>query len=555
MTVTVQATFAATLVDEWVRGGVTDAVVAPGSRSTPLALALAGDERIRTHVFLDERSGAFFAVGLGQASARPAVVLTTSGTAAAELHPALVEADAAGIPVIACTADRPSELHRVGAPQTIEQVGLFPGVTRWSADVDGASMPPTAWRSLAARSVAEAVGRGPVHLNLAFRDPLVGAADVLPEGRSNGRPWHEVLPAPATDVEVSRLRHVADGRRGVIVAGAGCGDRDAVEALAQRLQWPLLADPRSGCRTGADVVVAAFDPILRSGRFQADVVIRLGAPPASKVLAQWLASSGAEQVLVDPVRRWLDPERTAGLVLQADPTALCWAGAEELEPSHDGEWLSSWQRAEAHAHDAIETVLASHPEATEPGVARALTDMLGPDATLFVSSSMPVRDVEWFGSRSMLCRVLSNRGTNGIDGVVSTALGVAAAEPEAPTVALIGDLAFLHDVGGLLWARRREVDCAFVVVDNDGGGIFSFLPQAASIEHDRFEQLFGTPHGIDLTALAEAHDIPVRQVDKVSDLASAMEGDGARMVHVRTDRGANVAVHREIEAAVSSRLG
>jgi 2-succinyl-5-enolpyruvyl-6-hydroxy-3-cyclohexene-1-carboxylate synthase len=363
-----------------------------------------------------------------------------------------------------------------------------------------------------------------------------------------------VLPAPATDVEVSRLQHVAGGRRGVLVAGAGCGDREAVEALSARLQWPLLADPRSGCRTGGEAVVAAFDPILRTGRFEPEVVIRLGSPPASKVLAQWLAACGAEQVLVDPVKRWPDPERTAGLVLQADPTALCWAGAEELDPSPDADWLAAWQRAEAHAHDAIETVLAAHPEITEPGVARSLTEFLGPDATLFVSSSMPIRDVEWFGSRSMLCRVLSNRGANGIDGVVSTALGVAADEPESPTVALIGDLAFLHDAGGLLWARQREVDCTLVIVDNDGGGIFSFLPQAGSLPGSRFEQLFGTPHGIDLGALASAHDIPVRTVDKASELVPALAGDGVRMVHVRTDRAANVAVHREIEEAVSSRL-
>src|SRR5688500_5550887 len=256
-----QALLAATFVDEWVRAGVRDAVVAPGSRSTPLVLALAADGRVRLHVHLDERAAGFFAVGMGLASGRPAVVVTTSGTAAVELHPAIVEASQAGVPLLACTADRPPELQHVGAPQTVDQTHLFGRAVRWFADVGPAGgMPRDAWRSLAARAVVEA-GRGPVHLNMAFCDPLVGVAGELPPGRPGGRPWHESAPSEDAGATVALPDGLA-GRRGVVVAGAGC-DAAAVLTLARTLGWPVLADPRSGCR-GADVSVAAFDGVLRS---------------------------------------------------------------------------------------------------------------------------------------------------------------------------------------------------------------------------------------------------------------------------------------------------
>ncbi|MGH9067362.1 MAG: 2-succinyl-5-enolpyruvyl-6-hydroxy-3-cyclohexene-1-carboxylic-acid synthase, partial [Acidimicrobiales bacterium] len=459
----VQATFAATLVDEWVRAGVAHAVVSPGSRSTPLALALAAaDEegRLTLHVRLDERSAGFFALGLGLATRRPAVVVTTSGTAAVELHPAVVESHQARVPLVACTADRPPELHHVGAPQTVEQAHLFAGAVRWSVEPGVArAEAATTWRSLASRMVAEAVagplGPGPVHANLTFVEPLTGSPGPLPPGRPGGRPWHRVEAAPlapASDV-VAELAGWA-GRRGLVVAGAGAGGADprAVGAMAGALGWPVLADPRSGLRLDRPGTVAAADALLRGPGWarshRPDVVLRLGAPWASKVLGAWLAGSGAEQFVVDPDGSWPDPDRTAGTVVRADPGLLCRAvarragggggggapdaRAERLGPAYGsidvsasrpdrpaglqepaanprpgrpsgavppvqaGPWLAGWIEAESTAQAALDAVLAAQPVPTEPALARALVRSLGPAATLVVASSMPVRDLEWF---------------------------------------------------------------------------------------------------------------------------------------------------------------
>lgn len=616
----VQATFAATLVDEWARGGLTHAVVAPGSRSTPLALALADAAhagRLVLHVRLDERSAGFFALGLGLATGRPAVVLTTSGTAAVELHPAVVEAHQAGVPLLACTADRPPELHHVGAPQTVEQEALFGKALRWAVapGVPEAGLAGT-WRSLAARALAEAVagpgGPGPVHVNLAFRDPLGGRPGPLPEGRPGGRPWHRVAttvppPAPAVVAEVAGWR----GRRGVVVAGAGAGDAEAVHALARALGWPVLAEPRSGARLGRAGTVAAADALLRvaawAQRHRPEVVLRLGAPWASKVLGSWLAWAGSEgeDVLVDPRWGWVDPDRRASLVVVADPSELCRAVVGALEggpagPGADGlsgpapadglsgpaprpadgagGWWEGWVEAEASAQAAIEGVLARHPEPTEPGVARHLLAWLPEESTLAVASSMPVRDLEWFGAaRSRPPRVVANRGANGIDGMVSTVLGLAAgAGPQAasragepsretegtghagPVVGLLGDLAFLHDAGALVGAAAGGLAATLVVVDNGGGGIFSFLGQAQELAKDRFEQLFGTPQDADVAEVARAYGTEVTEVARAADLVPAVEEAAAsgtvRVVRVRTNRDANVAVHAEIEASVAAAI-
>ncbi|MEA3077251.1 MAG: 2-succinyl-5-enolpyruvyl-6-hydroxy-3-cyclohexene-carboxylate synthase [Actinomycetota bacterium] len=561
---TLQAAFAATLVDEWWRAGVRDAVVSPGSRSTPLALALAAMQpRMRVHVVLDERSAGFYAIGLALASNRPSVVLTTSGTAAAELHAAVVEAHQARVPMLVCTADRPPDLHHVGAPQTIVQSGLYGGAVRWAAEpgvVEG--IPVSGWRSLASRAFAEATanvsGPGPVHLNLAFRDPLVAALDesLVPHGRDDGRPWHRAERAPG--VVRRDLAAELNGRRGVIVAGRRCG-RTTLGFLAEALQWPVLADARSLMR-GTPNAVAAFDEVLRATSFPVETVLRIGEAPASKVLSEWLASvDGAEQIVVDPYGRWPDPERRADLVVHADPTSFCAELMDAVHPAPDG-WLDGWLSAESVAQRAIDSVLAAHAEPTEPGIARALTSpALDPDVSLFVSSSMPIRDVEWYGHPSSPHRVHASRGANGIDGVVSTTLGLAAgAGPGAPVVGLLGDLAFLHDAGGLLGATERKLRCVLVVVDNGGGGIFSFLPQASALGHERFEQLFGTPQSTDLAGLAAAHGIATTRVEAMADLLPAVDAGlragGVHVLVVRTQREANVAVHEEMHAAVGRAL-
>jgi 2-succinyl-5-enolpyruvyl-6-hydroxy-3-cyclohexene-1-carboxylate synthase len=555
------ATFCTTLVDEWVRGGVTDAVVCPGSRSTPMALALAADGRVRVHVHHDERSGAFVALGLGRATGRPAVVLTTSGTAAAELHPALVEADLDRVPLLAVTADRPPELHDVGAPQTVDQAHLYGRSVRWFSDPG----PPDAvaagtWRSLAARSVLEATSSpaGPVHLNLGFREPLVGSPSAVPPGRPDGAPWHGALQSPlgVDDASVEAVVALLAARpertcRGVLVAGGGVQDPDGVLMLAEALGWPVLADPRSGCRTGHSSAVAHADALLRvDGPLRAaDVVVRLGSVPASKVQAQWLRDLTGVQVLVDRDGTWLDPDRTASLVVAAEPGALCRALAGRL-PSADAAWLQGWRTADDAVEDALAGSLDGAVQWSEPGVARAVTRAVPDGGAIVVSSSMPVRDVEWFAGSLSDRTVHVNRGANGIDGVVSTAVGVALAGQ--PTALLIGDVALLHDTNGLLGLVRRDVTLCIVVVDNDGGGIFSFLPQASALADDRFEALFGTPHGVDLEALAHVHGLAVLSAASPEELeavvAKALTAPGASLVRIATDRVANVAQHEAVHA-------
>jgi 2-succinyl-5-enolpyruvyl-6-hydroxy-3-cyclohexene-1-carboxylate synthase len=553
------ATFAATLVDEWIRSGVTDAVVCPGSRSTPMALALASHPGVRVHVHPDERSAAFTALGLGRATGRPAPVVTTSGTAAAELHAAVIEADLDRVPLLAVTADRPPELRQVGAPQAIDQVHLFGRSVRWFADPG----PPEAeavasWRSIGSRAVLEAVGSppGPVHLNLAFREPLLGAAPVVVPGRAAGRPWHSRSVAGSAVAEHQVAEVIEElarrGTRGVIVAGGGVTDPDGVLALAGEVGWPVLADPRSGCRRAVPAAVAHADAIIRADTAlrHADVVLRLGSLPASKVLTRWLDDLDVAQVLVDVDATWLDPGRTASVLVRAEPGALCRALVGRLAAA-DPRWLAAWRVAD----DAVEQVVASRLDGprvpTEPGTARAVVAALPEEAALVVSSSMPVRDVEWWTGPIDGCCVHVNRGANGIDGVVSTAVGVALAG--RPVVLLIGDLALLHDTNGLLGAAVRDISLCIVVVDNDGGGIFSFLPQAEELDADRFEQLFGTPHGVDIEALAAVHGAEVLRADTAEDVTAAvgkaLTSPGVRLLRVRTDRAANVALHGELNAA------
>ncbi len=566
---TTQATFAATLVDEWIRCGVRHAVISPGSRSTPLALALAQAKNMNVHVHLDERSAAFMALGIGMLTQHPAVVLTTSGTAAVELHPAVVEASYAQVPLLVCTADRPPSLHDVGAPQAIDQTHLYGRSVRWFFEPGLAdSFPIEAWRSLAARSVAETTGAnpGPVHLNLAFAEPLLGEPDDLPAPRGDGRPWHQPIAsrvepqAANVDEIVAALRF----ERGVIVAGGPGLNPADVQALAGVTQWPVLADPRSGCRVPGPNTVGAFDALLRNQGFadshRPEVVVRLGDLPASKVLNGWLSNSGATQVLINGSKPWIDPARLADWVISGDPSTWCRALSERFTASgnisNNGSWLSSWMSAEDAAQKVIETTL-DRSEISEPGVARQVLKSLPDDSTLLVSSSMPIRDVECFGQPRNGIRIVANRGANGIDGVVSTAVGIALAS-ERPTTLLIGDLAFLHDTNGLLNLAARNVDLTIVVIDNRGGGIFSFLPPASALDQSRFEQLFGTPQSVDLVGLIAAHGLATIEAHDPQGLDAALlvakQAPGTHVVLVRTERKQNVLVHEQINTNVSIAL-
>jgi 2-succinyl-5-enolpyruvyl-6-hydroxy-3-cyclohexene-1-carboxylate synthase len=590
--VDIQAAFASTIVDEWVRGGVAHAVVCPGSRSTPLALALAAHPGMAVHVRLDERSAGFTALGIGLATGAPALVVTTSGTAAAELHAAVVEADLAGVPLIACTADRPPELRDVGAPQTIDQDHLFGRSVRWFSDPgvpDGAVR--GSWRPLAARAVAEAGagrgGPGPVHLNLPFREPLLGdpaGAGGNSLGRPDGRPWHQVDsgPVPPPDGAVDALMESGrwgPGRRGIIVAGAGCGDPGAVLALAAALDWPVLAEPRSGLRVAGAQVVAAADGILRSERFAGrhvpEVVLRLGGPWVSKVVTSYLAAAlpgSAQAVVVDPWGRWQEPERGATDFIRCDPTLFCLAAVRRAATGGptpgDGvvvtEWGDAWRGAESAARAVIGAALgADHGgrgarSLTEPSVAHRLYASAPAASTLVVSSSMPVRDLEAFAlPRLDAPRVVANRGANGIDGVVSTALGVALASSR-PTVALVGDLAFLHDVSALVGPRGLDPSLTVVVADNGGGGIFSFLDAASVLDEAPFDVLFGTPQAPDVAEVAAGFGWAVDDLgpdDRGPGLEEALHRrvatGGMSVIRVRLPaRRDNVGVHQRINAAI-----
>jgi 2-succinyl-5-enolpyruvyl-6-hydroxy-3-cyclohexene-1-carboxylate synthase len=597
-----QATFCATLVDEWARGGVRAAVVCPGSRSTPLALALADDERIGVHVHHDERSGGFMALGLARATERAVIVLTTSGTAAVELHPAVVEAHHAGVPLLVCTADRPPELRDVGAPQTIDQNRLYGGAVRWYADpglADWESAPR--WRAFAARALAETGGPppGPVQLNLPFREPLVGTPEpLLPAGREGHRPWTVAAPPAALwpeDLEVAALGE----RRGLILAGHPCGDPDDVARVAEGLGWPVVADPQSaawsagaaGAGGSGAVSVAHLDAILRSEAarqaLRPEIVLRIGRPPASRVVDEWLAMCGADEIVV-PGRGWTDPSAAAAAIVRADPVDVLRSLADEIVAvGRVPGWIEGWAAAARAAAGAAEAALAELPVPNEPGVARDVVAALPAGAGLVISSSMPIRDVERYAAPRDDLRVFANRGANGIDGVVSTAVGVALAG--GPVGLLIGDLAFLHDSNGLLGVAGRDLDLVCVVVDNDGGGIFSFLPQARHLPGDRFEALFGTPHGLDLVALAAAYGVTARAVgagagegtavgvgvgvvgdggsdggsdgapaaaagvaaDVAAEVARAVAEGGVHVLVVRTDRAANVDVHQQLDEAIA----
>jgi 2-succinyl-5-enolpyruvyl-6-hydroxy-3-cyclohexene-1-carboxylate synthase len=557
------------LADEFARCGVSDVCIAPGSRSAALAMAFANEPRMRVHVRIDERSAGFVALGLGKAAGRPSVVISTSGTAAANFHPAVLEASHARVPLIVVTADRPPELHATGANQTIDQTKLFGDAVRWFFDVglpedrhDAAAY----WRSVVSQAYAVALGSpaGPVHLNLPFREPLIpdgdGFVNAL-DGRRDNRPWcvsiRPVRSAP-DDIVEELAEQIGGTKRGLIVAGdTYVGEPEPILALARATAWPLLAESTSGLRRPGPVM-STYDAILRHRAWaqghRPDVVIHIGRAATSKPMSGWF-TSGAKQILIDPDGARLDPARNLASIIEADPAAVATQLIKTLPERTETEWFNSWMRAEAIARAAMDEVMDSHEGVTEPRLARDLVDAMPPGSTLVVGSSMPVRDADWFMRPHDNLRVLGNRGASGIDGFVSTAMGVALAS-KPPVAALAGDLSMLHDSNGLAVDRPDRPDLVFVIANNDGGGIFSFLPQARW--PDTFERVFGTPHGISFEKLAELHRCGYARITDTGDLrtalADARAAGGVHLLEARTDRTANVDVHREIWDAVHRAL-
>lgn len=500
---------ATAIVDELLRCGMTHTCMSPGSRSTPLALALAARPEMNLHVSIDERSMSFLALGIAKASRTPVALLTTSGTATANLYPAVIEASHAGVPLIVLTADRPPELRDTGAGQTIDQIKLYGDAVRWFCEVgvpEARAESVAYWRSIVCRaySVCQWPAPGPVHLNLAYRNPLIPVADPAGfpfdvDGRPDGGPWtrttHSPMPVPDQDLGALR-RELEQTERGLIVVGTLDVDPEPIVALAESLGWPLLAEATSNCRFGPNAI-ATYDALVRHQGFwdthEPDLVLRIGNVGTSSKLAALLDSS-VRQIAIEQ-SSWLDPNRAIAWMVRADPALVCRVLLDGIKPKLQPGWLAGWREAQALAASAIDTYLASTEILTEPGIARALAAALPEDSTLVVASSMPVRDLDWFMRSGQGVRILANRGANGIDGFVSSCLGVALSCCPHPTVALSGDLSLLHDQNGLLLASTSPPDIVFVVVNNNGGGIFSFLPQAGE---PGFETLFGTPQHLSL---------------------------------------------------------
>jgi 2-succinyl-5-enolpyruvyl-6-hydroxy-3-cyclohexene-1-carboxylate synthase len=574
-------------------------------------LTLAREERLECHSHIDERCAGFFALGAAKASGLPVAVTCTSGTAAAELLPAAIEAREARVPLLLLTADRPPELREVGAGQAIDQLKLFGYAAKWFFEVgthDDASPARVCWmRTLACRAYWTALeGRpGVVHLNFPLREPLVTGGEPLPvddTARPGGRPYVRRPPTPA--VGETRLGElVAQSRRGVVVAGRHERDTPlgATAAFCQALGWPLLADPLSGSRRGA-AAIAHYDALLRDEAFAAshrpDCVLRVGDLPVSKPLRTWLASlDGVRQVALDPEGAWQDPASVLSDSLTLEPAvALAGLTAATTTSATDGtaqtetpltpadrDWLASWRSADERAAEAILGVLDGDG-LDEPSLAAELGVLLPEEATLFVASSMPVRDIETFWPvRDDPPRVLCNRGANGIDGTVSSAFGAAAAG-DGPVVLLIGDVALAHDVGGLLAATRLGLKLTIVLLDNDGGGIFDFLPvsrvamgrksdrgsrpgaQAHSEDDagardrdDIYTRHVATPTGLDFALLAALYDLIYERVNTIPALRASLERalapqTGSTLIHARSDRAANVSLHDRIWGSVSKAL-
>jgi 2-succinyl-5-enolpyruvyl-6-hydroxy-3-cyclohexene-1-carboxylate synthase len=576
--------------DELARCGLRHACTSPGSRCTPIVLSLVREPRIRCWSHVDERCAGFFALGAAKRSGTPAAVTCTSGTAAANLAPAVIEAFHARVPLIVLTADRPPELREVGAGQTIDQLELYGGGVKWFFEVGVHEVTPATlrWiRTLACRAYWTAAHGppGPVHLNFPLREPLVLEQEHLPDeptGRPGDQPY--VMFDPPALAAPTGSGAQAFGRV-VIVAGAlrdaGTGRRLA--EFAARARVPLLADPLSGARHGPGAI-SHYDLLLRDPQFaaghQPQFVIRAGDLPTSKPLRAWLAGLRTAQIAIDPDGVWHDPDAVVGMRVRAPARALLDGLAGDQVIVADPGWLASWRAADDTVGAAVAGALGYG--LSEPLVARSLGEWLAPDTTLFVASSMPIRDVElFFPAREDAPRVLSNRGANGIDGTVSSAFGAAAAG-EGPVVLLIGDVALAHDIGGLLASSRLGLALTIVLLNNDGGGIFHFLPVAG--QSDAFEEHVATPHGLDFAhaaalygcehrrastpaelraavdasvagaveaSVAGAGDVSVAGAGDVSvagagDLSVAADGRATTIIEVRTDRIENLALHRRV---------
>lgn len=563
--------FLASFVHELARAGVKHLSLAPGSRSTPLALTFARQSDIKLWLHLDERVAAFFALGLAKASGEPVALLCTSGTAAANFFPAIIEAHYARVPLIVLTADRPPELRDIGSAQTIDQIKLYGGYAKWFVEMPLPEDTPEMIRHarmVANRAVAtaRAAPSGVAHLNFPFREPLIpppieiGADALDPLTRVA-----HAIQSPDQAV-IQRLgSELSAAPRGVIVVGPQTDPNFplAVTGLSARLGYPILADVLSQTRCGAhdlSNVIDAHDAFLRDATTAAalapEVILRFGDLPTSKPVLQFMQRHATARHIFVDVTGWNDAPRLASDLVYAAPTVFCSQLAEATPSRTDLTWLNRWREVNRRAREAMQAPVLTYEELFEGRVFMELAEALPEGATLYASSSMPVRDLDtFFAARTLSTCFLSNRGANGIDGVVSSALG--ASVVSAPLVLVIGDIAFYHDLNGLLAAKRHALNATIIVINNDGGGIFSFLPQATP-PAEQFEELFGTPHGLTFRPAAELYGAHYWRVTTWAEFRTALslslQQTGLKIIELPTQRPSNVTMHRAVWQAVAEAL-
>lgn len=567
--------YTAAFVAELVHSGITEVVVSPGSRSTPMAMVMAEHPGLNIHIHVDERSAAFFALGMAKASGEPVAILCTSGTAAANYFPAVAEANLSRIPLIVITADRPHELRDVGAPQAIDQIHLYGHHVKWFAEM---ALPENSTemlryvRSVCGRAAAVAIKApaGPVHLNFPFREPLIPKLnnENLFHLKERQGKYVKVYNGDLTigRDEIKEIAAAIKGKQnGVIVCGQ-IDDKDfapAVTQLASILNFPILADPLSQLRSGNhshECVIDAYDTFLRNEdakEFLApELVIRFGAMPVSKALTIFLKENQqAIQVVVDGGGGWRDPAAMATDMIYCHEATFCKELCAELTLNPNRGFLDKWLKVNHIAKENMVSIKDSQ-ELSESRLFYQLAEMLPEGANLFVGNSMPIRDLDsFFHNNNKSIRILANRGANGIDGTISTALG-AAAVTKKPSYLVLGDLTFFHDLNGLLAAKLYNINMTIIVINNNGGGIFSFLPQAEHPKH--FELLFGTPLALDYELVVRMYNGHFSRAQDWDDVKMLMESakasHGLNVIEVVTKREQNTKEHREMWKLVSQEI-
>lgn len=565
--------YIAAFVAELAITGVRDVVISPGSRSTPMALVMSEHPDLRIHVQVDERCASFYALGIAKASKKPVALLCTSGTAAANYYPAVIEASISRVPLIVLTADRPHELRDVGAPQAIDQIHLYGKNVKWFVEM----APPEKTaemiryaRTVCARAAATASSypAGPVHLNFPFREPLI---PIMDEGlfdageRESGYVAIQSGHLSLSAGQFEKIGHeLTTYHKGVIICGQLENDGFAheVTALAAKLQFPILADPlsnlRSGEHSGAQII-DAYDAFLRNEDAKAvlkpEVIIRFGAMPISKALSIFIKENReARQLVIDSGAGWREPSMSATDMLYCDEAVFCKNILETVQTARDSSYFDTWAALNDLAKEQL-TSVSKTEKLSEAKLFHQLADLLPEGATLFVGNSMPIRDLDsFFMFNTKNIKVMGNRGANGIDGVISTALG--AASIAEPCYLVLGDLTFYHDLNGLLAAKLYKLNITILLINNNGGGIFSFLPQANEPKH--FETLFGTPLDLDFSHAVHMYGGKFDVIQDWSHFSAVFSENellpGLKVMEIRTQRDSNLAEHRELWKSVSREI-